>query len=93
MWTRGCEGVQKSQYTADVLEGSPLSVVSTWKTLLDSNMEDSYLLDGLVDLVESDVEVELLLLEGGPLLVVQLHKVLRGKSRSDMKILGENHTT
>ena len=78
---------------ADVLDGSPLSVVSTWKTLLDSNMEDSYLLDGLVDLVESDVEVELLLLEGGPLLVVQLHKVLRGKSRSDMKILGENHTT
>ena len=34
------------------------------------------LLDGLVDLVESDVEVELLLLERRPLLVVQLHKVL-----------------
>ena len=50
-------------------------------------MEDSYLLDGLVDLVESDVEVELLLLEGGALLVVQLHKVLQ-----EVKVRNEDHS-
>ena len=66
-----------------------LSVISTtWKTLLDSKITLSHLLDGLVDLVESDVEVELLFLEGGALLVVQLDKVLQ----DGVKVRCESHS-